>query len=500
MTTAAASQSPSPQDLEIARESSRSLAHAATGTISVQVPGGAPVPIPAPAFELLRLALNEMAAGRGVSVLPVQSELTTQQAAELIGISRPHLVKLIEAGALPHRRVGTHRRVYLSDVVAYKQESGKGKETKRSPASQLDSIDDAIRAVARGEMVVVVDDEDRENEGDLVLAASKATPEQVAFMIRHTSGILCAAVTPERARTLRLTPMVHDNNAPLGTAFTISVDYREGLTTGIAASERTATVRALANGNVTADDFVRPGHVFPIVAKDGGVLVRSGHTEAATDLAALAGLPPVGLLAELVNDDGTVKRMPELVAFAREHRLKIVSISELIAYRRQRERLVHRVSEFEIATEIGPARAIAYATPFDKTQHLALVFGDIGSTSPVPVRIHREEVIADVFGRGGSSGAALLSRALAHIAKTGNGVVVYLREGAAGVASPSLSEQGGAPSYASRDQHWREIGIGAQILRDLGLGAITLLTTHQLGYVGLAGFGIRIAGIDRLDA
>ena len=236
--------------------------------------------------------------------------------------------------------------------------------------SELDSIQEAVDAIAAGELIVVVDDADRENEGDLVMAASKATAASVAFMIRHTSGILCVPMRQSEARRLKLDPMVADNDAPLGTAFTVSVDYRFGLTTGISAEERCNTIRALANDNAGAEDFVRPGHVFPLVAKDGGVLLRSGHTEAGVDLADMAGLPPVGLLAELVNDDGTVKRGPEVLAFAREHNLKIISIAELIEYRQQRERLVERIAEFPVQTEIGEARGYAYATAFDSMRHL----------------------------------------------------------------------------------------------------------------------------------
>ncbi|MGB8840867.1 MAG: 3,4-dihydroxy-2-butanone-4-phosphate synthase, partial [Aliidongia sp.] len=289
---------------------------------------------------------------------------------------------------------------------------------------------------------------------------------------------------------------------PLGTAFTVSVDYRAGLTTGISAEERTNTLRALANGNVTADDFVRPGHVFPLISRAGGVLVRSGHTEATTDLTKLAGLPPVGVIGELVNDDGTVKRMAALLEFAQEHKLKIVSIADLITYRRSREKLVTRVAEFEVETEIGTAMAIAYSTPFDAVQHLALVFGDIEGAKSVPVRIHREELISDVFGQRALGQTNLMSKALGRIDQARIGVVVYLREGAAGVHSPTLKEQAGAQnqptteSETRRDQHWRDVGIGAQILRDLGLSSITLLTTHHFDYVGLSGFDIRIAGTE----
>ena len=486
---------PSDDDAEMARVASRTIAEcgAAPGQASLRIQDR-DAPLPAPAFRLLVEALSQMARGHVVALTPIQADLTTQQAAELLGVSRPHLVKLLESGALPFRKVGAHRRVAFSDLAAWR--SGEQARQRTEHFMKLDSVEDGVRAFANGEMIIVVDDDDRENEGDLIMAASKATPAQVAFMIRHTSGILCAPLTAERAKALRLEPMVQDNNAPLRTAFTVSVDYREGLTTGISASERAATVHALANGNVVAEDFVRPGHVFPLIAKEGGVLMRSGHTEAATDLAKLAGLPEVGLLAELVNDDGSVKRLPELVAFSKEHQLKIISIADLIAYRRTRERLVERVSEFEVETEIGTARAIAYATAFDPVQHLALVFGDLARAKAAPVRIHRQQVIADVFSPRASAESNLISAALQKIKAAGVGVVVYLREGAAGVRPPENPFTGGgeAPTASEhkREEHWREVGMGAQILKDLGLSTITLLTTHRLDYVGLQGFDIRI--------
>ena len=360
----------------------------------------------------------------------------------------------------------------------------------------LDSIQEALDAVARGDLVVVVDDEDRENEGDLVMAACKATRETVAFMVRHTSGILCVPMLPEEARRLDLDPMVSENDAPLGTAFTVSVDYRFGLTTGISAEERCNTIRALANPNAGAEDFVRPGHVFPLVARDGGVLMRSGHTEAAVDLSRLAGLPASGLIAELVNDDGTVQRGAQVLAFARAHGLKAVSIADLIEYRQQRERLVERVAEFPVQTEIGPARGIAFTTPFDAMQHLALVFGEIGDGREVPTRMHREEILDDVFGR-----RTTLTEVYRHFKETGRGVLVYLREGHPGVPSPGLeseAREADAPtnSDADRAQRWRDIGLGAQILRDLGVTSIRLLATRTRQYVGLGGFGIEIVDTD----
>src|ERR1700726_4240067 len=226
-------------------------------------------------------------------------------------------------------------------------------------------VEAVVAAFAKGEIVVVSDDDDRENEGDLFVAAALCTPEKMAFIIRHTSGIVCAPVAPEEARRLHLDPMVARNDAPLGTAFTVSVDVKHGLTTGISGEERNNTARALANGNMGASDFVRPGHVFPLVAKEGGVLMRSGHTEACVDLCRLAGLPPVGVLAELMNDDGTVMRGPEIAAFAARHKLARVSIADLIAYRQVRERLVERVGEFPVESEIGTLSGYAYLTHFD---------------------------------------------------------------------------------------------------------------------------------------
>lgn len=370
-------------------------------------------------------------------------------------------------------------------------------------ATMFNTVEDAINAIAAGEMIIVVDDADRENEGDLVMSASRASPEQVAFIIRHTSGIVCAPLTYDEARRLHLSSMVSDNDAPLQTAFTVSVDYRAGLTTGISAEERTATLRALANGNVAAEDFVRPGHVFPLIAKKGGVLTRTGHTEAAVDLATLAGHPPVGVLAELVNDDGSVKRLPELLQFAEEHGLKIVSIADIIAYRQRRERLVERVAEFDVETEIGTARGVAYSTPFDSVQHLALVFGDINDGTVVPVRIHRESIIDDVFTHRASSQASVISRALKRFQVDGRGVLLYLREGSSGVPAWALSESPAAgeessESEATRARDWREVGVGAQILRELGVTSITLLATRRRTYIGLGGFGIDLVRTELL--
>jgi len=359
----------------------------------------------------------------------------------------------------------------------------------------LSRVEDAITAIGNGEMVVVVDDDDRENEGDLVMAAAKATPAQMAFIIRNTCGIVCAPMAAEDAKRLHLDPMVAVNDAPLGTAFTISVDYRFDTTTGISAEERCSTVRALANGNSGAGDFARPGHIFPLIAKNGGVLMRSGHTEAAVDLARLAGLPPVGVICELVNDDGTVKRGTEVQAFAHDHGLPVISVADLIAYRQRRERLIDCVGEFDITTDIGPAKGYSYSTPFDDIHHLALVFGGVGDGMAVPTRLHRENVLEDVFGS-----RSLLSDVFKRFDQEGRGVLVYLREGAAGVPVGEFGPSGTPTnSDQSRKQDWRDVGLGAQILRDLGVTSIKLLATRSRQYVGLGGFGVSIDGTEFLS-
>lgn len=355
------------------------------------------------------------------------------------------------------------------------------------------SVREAIDAFSKGEIVVVTDDDDRENEGDLIVAAVHATPEKIAFIIRHTAGIVCAPITGEIARRLHLAPMVADSDAIHGTAFTISVDYRHGTTTGISAEERTATIRALANGNSGRADFVRPGHVFPLIAKDGGVLMRSGHTEAAIDLCRLAELEPVAAICELVNDDGTVMRGPQVAAFTRKHGLKRIAVADLIAYRQAREKLVTRVAEFAIETETGAFRGYAYLTPFDKVHHYAFVYGEVGDGRNVPTRLHRGNVVEDVFG-----GAKAIHAALSRFKRAGRGVLVYLRDGTSGVPTAAFAEDATTAEF-ERSRQWKDIGLGAQILRDLGISSIRLYATRSRSYVGLAGFGIEIAATEPLD-
>jgi len=356
-------------------------------------------------------------------------------------------------------------------------------------------IVEAIRAFEKGEIVVVTDDDDRENEGDLIVAAVHCTAEKMAFIVRHTSGIVCAPMTGTEADRLHLNPMVANNDDPHATAFTVSVDYKHGTTTGISAEDRTSTVRGLANPNSGAKDFSRPGHIFPLVAKEGGVLIRSGHTEAAVDLCKLSGLPQVGVISELVNDDGTVMRGPHVMAFAEEHGLKTISVADLISYRQRQESLIDRIDSFDVETEAGNAHAYTYKTKWDPMHHLAVVYGDIRDGHDVPVRLHIESVLNDAFGA-----STQLNDMMKKMADSNRGVIVYLREGSVGVSSGHgrlkealfATDREGHETAQSREDEWLEIGLGAQILKDLGIQSIKLYASRERHYVGLEGFGIEI--------
>jgi 3,4-dihydroxy 2-butanone 4-phosphate synthase / GTP cyclohydrolase II len=355
------------------------------------------------------------------------------------------------------------------------------------------SVSDAIEAFARGEIVVVTDDDDRENEGDLIVAASLCTPEKMAFIIRHCCGIVCTPLPLDEAKRLRLDPMVSSNDSAHTTAFTVTVDYKHGTTTGISADDRTTTVRGLANPNAGAADFSRPGHIFPLIAREGGVLMRSGHTEAAVDLCKLAGLPPVGVICELVNDDGTVMKGAQISAFSARHGLKQITVADLIAWRQAREKLVERVATFPVKTEFGELTGHAYVTPFDSVQHFAFVLGKLGDGRDVPARLHRADVVGDIFG-----GAKSISAALSRFARDGKGVLVYLRDGSAGVPAMRTPDEG-LQSEHKRTQAWREVGLGAQILKDLGVVSIRNLSSSSRAFVGLSGFGIEITATEPLE-
>jgi 3,4-dihydroxy 2-butanone 4-phosphate synthase/GTP cyclohydrolase II len=359
-------------------------------------------------------------------------------------------------------------------------------------------VADAIRAFEAGEIVVVIDDDGRENEGDLIVAAVHCTPEKMAFIVRHASGIVCAPMPREEAKRLNLNAMVAENDSAHTTAFTVSIDFKHGTTTGISADDRTLTVRNLANPNVGAADFTRPGHIFPLVAREGGVLMRSGHTEAAVDLCRLASLPPIGVICELVNDDGTVTRGPQVTEFADKHGLKLVSVADLIAYRQRKETLIQLEASFDVDTPYGKAKAHAYSLPWDPMQHLAVVFGDIRDGVDIPVRLHLENVAADVFGRD-----CQLDAIMKRMAEQGCGVIVYLREGSVGVGASQTARKGkhdreGHDEAQARESEWLEIGLGAQILKDLGITSIKLISSRERHYVGLEGFGIQIAATEIL--
>jgi 3,4-dihydroxy 2-butanone 4-phosphate synthase/GTP cyclohydrolase II len=354
------------------------------------------------------------------------------------------------------------------------------------------SIPDVLKAFAAGEIVVVTDDDDREGEGDLIVAASLCTAEKMAFIVRHTSGIVCAPVTSDDARRLRLDPMVANNDSNYSTAFTVSIDYKPGMTTGISAEERTATCRALVNSNVGPNDLARPGHIFPLIARNGGVLLRSGHTEAAIDLCRLSGLPLVGVLSELMNDDGTVMKGAQVTAFAEKHDLKQVTIADMIAYRQAREKLIERVSSFPVDSPIGPLAGHAYRSPFDSIYHLALVYGNIGDGKNVLTRFHKPNIVKDLFG-----GPQKVLKALDYFKKRKSGVLIYLRDGAAGVPVEPLADKSSVD--ADRNRQWREVGVGAQILRDLGVSSICNLSSSIHEYKGLSGFGIEIVGSEPFE-
>jgi 3,4-dihydroxy 2-butanone 4-phosphate synthase/GTP cyclohydrolase II len=368
----------------------------------------------------------------------------------------------------------------------------------------LTRIEDALAAIARGEMVVVVDDAGRENEGDLIMAAEKVTAPAVAFMVRHTSGVVCAALSSERLAVLQLPLMVADNGESQRTAFTITVDYRHGTSTGISAADRAATLRALGDPRIGAGDFVRPGHIFPLRARAGGVLERRGHTEAAVDLARLAGLEPAGVLCELVNDDGSMSRPPELHAFAARHGLAMVSIADLAAYRRRTERLVTAVAEARLPTRHGLFSARIYHDHAG-TEHLALVMGDIREAPDILVRVHSECLTGDIFGSLRCDCGAQLDAALARVASEGRGVVVYLRghEGrGVGLTSKmhayKLQDQGRDTVEANIELGLpidaRTYDVGAQILTDLGVTTLRLMSNNPAKFVELEGYDLRIVG------
>ena len=355
------------------------------------------------------------------------------------------------------------------------------------------SVSEALTAFSQGEILVVTDDDDREGEGDLVVAASLCSTEKMAFIIRHTSGIVCAPTTLEQARRLKLNPMVSDNDSNHTTAFTVSIDYKPDGGTGISAEERSSCCRALTKDNVDASDFARPGHVFPLIAKEGGVLLRSGHTEAAVDLCKLAGLAPVGVISELMNDDGSVMKGPQVLRFAERHNLQHVTVAQIIRFRQAREKLIERVSSVVADSPIGPLQGYSYRSPFDPIHHVAYVYGNLGDGKNVLTRFYKPNIIRDMFS---GQAQAKMNVVLQRFKDNGSGVLVYLRDGAAGVPPVHPYPLGSLEN--DRNRQWREIGVGAQILRDLGITSIRHLTSSIQQFKGLSGFGIEIVRNEQL--
>jgi 3,4-dihydroxy 2-butanone 4-phosphate synthase/GTP cyclohydrolase II len=366
------------------------------------------------------------------------------------------------------------------------------------------TVEDAIAAVSRGEIVVVVDDEDRENEGDLIMAADAVTPEKIAFFLAHTSGLICAPLTPERVEQLDLPLMVTTNTEAQRTAFTVSVDYRHGTSTGISASDRSATIKALADPHTRPTDLNRPGHIFPLRYRPGGVLKRAGHTEAAVDLARAAGMSPAGVLCEVVSEDKTgMARLAELEVFSKKHGLQLISIADLIRYRRRNDKLVRRIASARIPTEFGEFTAHAFESVLDGEHHVALVMGEVDGKEDVLVRVHSECLTGDVFGSLRCDCGPQLRGAMAAINENGSGVVVYLRghEGRGiglghKLRAYSLQEEGFDTVDANLElglpEDSREYGIGAQILVDLGVTTMRLMTNNPTKRGGLEGFGLDI--------
>jgi 3,4-dihydroxy 2-butanone 4-phosphate synthase/GTP cyclohydrolase II len=372
-----------------------------------------------------------------------------------------------------------------------------------SPQPPFTDVPTAIEEIRAGRMIVVVDDEDRENEGDLTLAAEKVTPEAINFMAKFGRGLICVAMTGERLDHLRIGMMTAENTSPYGTAFCESVEAREGVTTGISAQDRARTIQVCIDPQSRPGDLVRPGHTFPLRARKGGVLVRAGQTEASVDLARLAGLVPAGVICEIMNEDGTMSRVPDLIEFCRQHNLKMVTVAELIRYRMQHERYVQRIGEALLPTQYGEFRMVAYESQLDGESHVALIKGDVGAdpSRPTLVRVHSHCLVGDVFGATWCDCHATVERSLQMISEEGRGALVYLHQTGKGFSVDKVDEkpvltfhrdvrEPAHPDHQRKTQ--RDVGIGAQILSDLNLHTIRLLTNHPRKVAALEGFAIQI--------
>ena len=367
---------------------------------------------------------------------------------------------------------------------------------------KFNTIDEAIEEIAKGKMIILVDDEDRENEGDLCMAAEKITPQAINFMAKHGRGLICLSLTPERVEQLKLPMMSEANTSSFGTAFTVSIEAKKGVTTGISAADRAVTILTAINPASTHEDLARPGHVFPLRAKPGGVLQRAGQTEGSVDLSRLAGLNPSGVICEIMNDDGTMSRVPELMEFAKQHHLKIVTIKDLIKYRTRMERFVRRASTTKLPTDHGEFTVIAYANDVDANVHLALVKGEINKDDAVLVRVHSECLTGDVFGSKRCDCGEQLHKAMEVIDKEGRGVILYMRQEGRGIGlvnklkAYELQDKGLDTVEANLELGFkpdlRDYGIGAQILVDLGVRKMRLMTNNPKKIVGLEGYGLKV--------